>query len=97
MDTIRRRDVTDACQCGNRLVDSSDRRPQRALPHARCTGGGPMYLHDPRTVGWGDVMAERETSPQRTPQGPAFRLECAAGCPPPPGQPLQGGRAPSER
>jgi hypothetical protein len=41
-----------------------------------------MYLHDPRTVGWGNVMAEWETSPQRTPQGPAFRLECAAGCPP---------------
>jgi hypothetical protein len=37
-----------------------------------------MYLHDPRTVGVRDVMSERETPPQ----GPAFRLECAAGCPP---------------
>ena len=41
-----------------------------------------MYLHDPRTVGWGNVMSERETPRQRTPQGPAFRLECVAGCPP---------------
>jgi hypothetical protein len=41
-----------------------------------------MYLHDPRTVGWGNVMSERETPRQRTPRGPAFRLECAAGCPP---------------
>jgi hypothetical protein len=53
-------------------------------PESAVVRRRPMYQyeHDPRTVGFGDVMSEWETPHRRRPQCPPFRLECVAGCPP---------------